>query len=174
MEVLMQNFLFLDFDGVLNTEAYQKELALTDKQRADIYGPLFDPKAVEYLAEIIKKTGAEICLISSWGYEGEKKMRQLWKDRQMPGALFAVCCNIPIGFDEVDLSCEGPSPETMFGKGRYIKVFLSSIKSPHNYAILDDVPDFLPEQMTHYIQVNPVTGIDKEIADKAIDILSSR
>ncbi len=100
-------------------------------------------------------------------------MRQLWKDRKMPGNLFAVCCNTPIGLDEIDLSCEEPTLEMMIGKGRDIKSFLSSAESPYNYVILDDVPDFFSEQMKHYIQVNPNIGIDENVATMAIDILSS-
>lgn len=167
-----QNYLFLDFDGVLNTEKYQKKLTLTGGQRADKYGPLFDPEAVDWLAEIINRTGASICLISSWGYEGEEKMRHLWKDRKMPGNLFAVCCNTPIGLNEIDLSCEDPTPEMMVGKGRDVKSFLSSVETSYNYVILDDVPDYFPEQVAHYIQVNPIIGIDENIATKAINILS--
>lgn len=167
----MNKYIFLDFDGVLNTENHQQELASVGKQRADKYGPLFDPTAIRQLERIVEETGAKICLISSWGYEGEEKMRQLWKDRKMPGELLAVCCNSPIGIDDFVLSCENPTPEMMVGKGRDVKAFLSAIKVPYQYVILDDVPDFYSDQMSHYIQVNPIKGIDEDVARIALNIL---
>jgi len=123
------------------------------------------------LERIVEETGAKTCLISSWGYEGEEKMRQLWKDRKMPGELLAVCCNSPIGIDDFVLSCENPTPEMMVGKGRDVKAFLSAIKVPYQYVILDDVPDFYSDQMNHYIQVNPIKGIDEDVARIALNIL---
>ena len=41
----------------------------------------------------------------------------------------------------------------------------------YRYAILDDVPDFLPEQEENYIQISPVVGITAGDAEKAIEIL---
>lgn len=41
--------IFLDFDGVLNTEDYQHELIEADKPREDSYGRLFSPVAMDNL-----------------------------------------------------------------------------------------------------------------------------
>ena len=80
----------------------------------------------------------------------------------------------PLDFEDIDLSCEEPTPEMMVGKGRDVKSFLSRIKSPYNYVILDDVPDFFPEQMSHYVQVNPKVGIDEKAVEAALKILKAR
>ena len=50
--------LFLDFDGVLNTEKY---LALYGAE-----GVVIDPARLELLKEIIDATGAKIVLSTSW------------------------------------------------------------------------------------------------------------
>ena len=42
----MNKIIFLDIDGVLNTEYYQGVLRYKGKPWQDEYGALFDPKAV--------------------------------------------------------------------------------------------------------------------------------
>lgn len=168
------SFIFLDFDGVVNTENYQMRLARSNEQRKDKYGPVFDPDTVRRLGRIIKATGAKVCLISSWAYEGEEKMKALWKERDMPGQLFAICCNMPWVKPEINVEYVEPSLDMMIGKGRDVLSFLSHIQGEYSYVILDDVPDFFPEQEAHYVQINPKTGITDDDAIRAIHILSSK
>jgi len=157
------NYLFLDFDGVLNTENYQRQLAAAGAPRSDKYGPLFDPASVANLACIIEATDARICIISSWGFEGFAKMQSLWHDRHLPGTLHAVCCGSPLDLDDLDLTCDDPTPEMLVGKGRDIRHFLSTRRAPYNYVILDDVPDFFPDQMEHFVQIDPRVGVTEEV-----------
>ena len=49
----MDRIIFLDFDGVLNTEKYQAELRGRRRSTVDTYGPLFDPEAVQNLQKIL-------------------------------------------------------------------------------------------------------------------------
>ncbi|MDE6537188.1 MAG: hypothetical protein K2M13_04030 [Muribaculaceae bacterium] len=53
---------FLDFDGVLNTEQYQARLRLDGKPTKDAWGPLFDPHAVEKLRQILDEMDAQIVI----------------------------------------------------------------------------------------------------------------
>lgn len=154
-ESIMVKHIFLDFDGVLNTEQYQAQLAIEGKPTKDEYGPLFDPKAVARLSEIIKATNAEIFVISSWGdVIGEDKIIEMWEKRGLPGKIQSVF--VP------DEKCDT--------KANWIKrcidgqIFLL-------YIILEDEPIFMPEQ-EGFIKVNPVTGISKEDAEISIDILN--
>lgn len=45
----MEKIIFLDFDGVLNTEHYQNYLKYERKPWQDKHGALFDPEAVRQL-----------------------------------------------------------------------------------------------------------------------------
>ena len=56
--------IFLDFDGVLNTERYLARLAIDGKPDKDAWGPWFDPRAVTNLRTIIDATGAAIVISS--------------------------------------------------------------------------------------------------------------
>lgn len=152
----MLKYIFLDFDGVLNTEQYQAQLAIEGKPLKDEYGPLFDPKAVTRLSEIVEATKAEIVVISSWGEVlGKDKIIEMWEKRGLPGEMHIVY-----------VPDEGCNSKAL----KIINCINGSIFIP--YIILDDESQFLPEQEKHFIKVNPVTGITKEIEELSIDILN--
>lgn len=155
-------YIFIDFDGVLNTEKHQAFLRTHGKNTCDCFGPIFDPEAIECLRAIVSQvTDCRIVIISSWKFEGEDRMFQLWKDRNLPGALSGITPTlIPMSMDDL-----------YAGKGREIKSWLAK-KPASNYVILDDVPDFLSEQMPHYIEINPVVGITPEVVAEAVKILT--
>ncbi len=153
---VMVKYIFLDFDGVLNTEQYQAQLALEGKPAKDEYGPLFDPKAVARLSEIVESTKAKIFVISSWSEVlGKDKILEMWEKRGLPGKIRVVF--VP---DEKCLSMS-----------QWIKACLNR-ETFLPYVILDDESQFLPEQEEYLIKVSPVTGISKENIEQAISILN--
>lgn len=156
-------YIFLDFDGVLNTEKHQEHLRSNRLNTSDNYGPIFDPDAVESLRSIVnEEKDCRIVIISSWKFEGEDRMRKLWKDRNLPGELAGITPTmIPKCLDDL-----------YAGKGREIKAWLSN--NPTNqYVILDDVPDFLKEQESHYIEICPKVGLTTSDVERAIKILNT-
>lgn len=126
----MVKYIFLDFDGVLNTEQYQAKLKVAHQETCDEYGPLFDPKAVEKLAEIIAKTKAKVVVTSSWRYiHDENALNALWKKRGLPGELYRIL--------------RTDSAENH--RGKEIEEYMAhEINTP--YVILDDLDEFLPSQ----------------------------
>ena len=80
-----QPVIFLDFDGVLNTEQYQARLAIEGKPKKDAWGPLFDPRAVANLQKIVEATDARIVISSSWRYVHKLgSLRMMWEVRGLP------------------------------------------------------------------------------------------
>lgn len=67
--------IFLDFDGVLNTEHHQRQLLYERKAWQDKYGTCFDPEAVKQLQTIVDMTHADIVIESSWKYLGLEAMQ---------------------------------------------------------------------------------------------------
>lgn len=172
----MKKYIFIDFDGVLNTERHHCALVAAGKKTSDEFGPSFDPEAVANLEKIVDETGAVIVICSSWKLEGVDRMMALWRIRKMPGVLAGCTPDYIPGMDILNLDLENPDAlAQLAGKGNEVKQWLSenAPKNPehYRYVILDDVPDFLPEQMDHYIQVDPRVGITEDNIDKAIDIL---
>lgn len=117
--------IFLDYDGVLNNPYF---LLRQTKHGAEND---FDPKKVEILKEICKKTGAKIILTSSWRFN--KRAR-----------IFLVEIGIPI-YDIL-------KPDTGT-RGEDIDLYLQETPLEiENYLILDDETSaYSPKQMEHVI-----------------------
>ena len=155
----MTKYLFLDFDGVLNTTQHQAQCNVLGFPDSDKYGPLFSPIAVRNLQNLIDETGAEIIIISSWRYlHSQHILKQMWTDRELP-----MNTNIHILDQNREMSD--------LSKGEQIANFMSARSNP--YVILDDeYEDFLDSQLSHLVHINPVTGLKKENVDQAILILN--
>ena len=152
----MNKILFLDFDGVLNTEHYQGLLQYQDKPWQDEYGAFFDPKAVKQLKRIIDATDADIVVESSWKYLGLDAMKELWEVRNLPGTI-------------IDIT---PS---LLGKNKGVEIasWLSKYaKQDIRYVIIDDEYVILDSQLPHFILTNPYEGITEEQANRAISMLN--
>lgn len=168
----MKNVLFLDFDGVLNTEKYQAELRAAGKSGWDDFGQLFDPEAVENLKMVLDAVPDVLLVInSSWKLEGLNCMKALWKARELPGSIHSVTLDYVPDLLSIDLD-NYDNIALLAGKGNEVKQWLSK-NAPEGcaYVIFDDVPDFLPEQEEHLIRVNPIIGITMEDAINAIKLL---
>ena len=169
------HIIFLDFDGVLNTEKYQAELYANKEPRSDKYGPLFDPEAVENLRMILDVVpDAQIVISSSWKLEGLQRMKNMWKDRGLPGQVAGITPNNiemdwNINLDEVS------DYSSFVGRGKEIRQWLSD-NTPEGcrYVIFDDLPDYLPEQEEHLVTTIPYKGISHDDALMAISILEGK
>ena len=82
----MKKILFLDIDGVLNTERWHKKMMESHAPK-DSFGYDFDPEAVANLRRIIEATGAEIVISSSWKGYGMDGLQELWETRDLPGKV---------------------------------------------------------------------------------------
>jgi hypothetical protein len=171
---------FLDFDGVLNTERHFAELKGKGLPFKDKYGPKFDLIAVENLKKIIDTTEARIVVSSSWRYMGLGDLQRMWNDRDLPGKIVGIT---PLHMDddkllETDLSELDEITADMFcsSRGNEIKAYfeevLRVVADTRRYVILDDLKDVLPEQEDHFIRINPIVGITEKDAERAIEILN--
>ena len=138
----MKNIIFLDFDGVLNTEYYQGVLQFQGKQQRDEYGALFAPGAVRQLKRMIDFTAAEIVISSSWKSLGLAKIQELWMKRNLPGRVIDV------------------TPLYSGNKGDEIAVWLVENATPETrYVVIDDEEVILDSQRSFFIWTNPYEGL---------------
>jgi HAD domain in Swiss Army Knife RNA repair proteins len=132
--------LFLDIDGVLNSEE-------TFRKRPEAYFP-YDPYMVMLLHRIIEATGCQVVLSSSWRHHEPSKefIRK------------TVCEFLSIT----------PTLNTI--RGEEIKAWLESdtatLPPIERYAILDDDDDFLPDQPL--FQTSWKIGLTEEITKNVI------
>ena len=168
----MKRIIFLDFDGVLNTENYQAHLSRQGMPQWDEFGQLFDPFAVENLRLILEAFPDALLVInSSWKLEGLGRMKELWASRKLPGRIHSITPDYVPDLANLDLADENDIA-FLAGKGNEVKQWLvMNAPGECRYVVLDDVPFFPKEMASHFIQINPETGITKEDVEKAIHIL---
>ncbi len=163
--------IFLDIDGVLNV--IPKEF--------DKYGGTFHPEFVENLKHIIDKTGAKIVISSSWRSAGLQTIKNMWKDRNLPGEVVGITPYLSnmiednigniVGFDSVP-------------RGYEIQKFIEKCTFEiDSYVIIDDDTDMLDSQLKNFVQTSENSdhpdcidigyGLTKKCAKKAIAILNT-
>lgn len=138
-----RKIIFLDFDGVLNTEQYQARLAVDGKPSKDAWGPLFDPRAVGNLRKIIESTGAAIVISSSWRYIHRLgSLRMMWEVRELPGEIVDI---LPCG-------------AAYISRGENIEYWLNGHGHP-DYVIIDDLDEFIQRNTTDMSKPIPLSEL---------------
>lgn len=169
----MNKVIFLDFDGVLNTENYQAKLRQEGKPQWDNFGQIFDPEAVENLKMILDTVPEALIVInSSWKLEGMDTVKAMWKARNLPAKIHSATPDYVPDISCIDLE-DYDNIAMLAGKGNEVKQWLEQ-NAPKGctYVILDDMPDFLPELDEHLICTDPRVGITMENAMEAIGLLN--
>lgn len=175
----IERYLFLDIDGVLDTNRYCNYLIDQDEDDYDEDGTIFDPEAVENLKIIMDNVpNLKIVISSSWRFKGWKWMNDLWARRKMPGKIFEMTPGLEkVSFYTDFLQLGGSYSVIPYGtRGLEIYEWLRN-NAGHNpltyeYVIIDDnTVDFLLIQKDHLINTNPWDGLTKEVAVKAIEKL---
>lgn len=165
----MQKYIFLDLDGVLNTENHIKILRENGKRTTDQFGYLFDPIAVKNLGIIIDNTHAEIVISSSWRFAGLVAMCELWEVRKLPGKMIDIT---PMDWFDVETVEVELDFNPVGGRGKEIQQWLSKYATPFDkYVIIDDCNDMLPSQQPYFVETNPIVGITQHDVLRSIEIL---
>ena len=151
--------IFLDFDGVMDTAYYDHVLNEEGLPGNDSYGPVFDPDCVRNLKLIIDKTGADIVVTSTWkDFMTYQDFLDMWKKRGLPGFVTDVT----------------PTPSVSKNRGDEIDAWLNECVEECQYVIIDDLDgdNFNEHQIPRLLVVNPFSGIDEDIAERAIALLN--
>ena len=165
--------IFLDFDGVLNTEYHQRLLQYEGKVWQDKHGACFDPKVVKQLQTIVEMTHADIVIASSWKYLGLEAMQEMWQDRQLPGRVIDITPSVVSDSLLLSADLEQRSPAALHCKGAEIASWLHENNMQEvPYVIIDDEYVILESQLPHFILTNPYDGLIEELAMRAICILN--
>lgn len=169
----MEKYLFLDFDGVLNTANYAKRQSKEGIDHYDEFGPMFDPHTITHLKRVVDETGCKIVLSSTWRNEGFMRMRSLWKDRNLPGELLAMTPILLSTTYRDARSGEMFSIPERNAKALEINAWLEEFaERPCQYVIIDDENVFFKSQQEHLVQTDESNGLTFDKALFAIEILS--
>lgn len=151
--------LFLDIDGVLNSEDYAKRY---HKEHLQELGQhiFVDPAAVELVRDLCETENVKLIISSSWrGFDLESTLKDLESYRDLRPILKYVV---------------GVTPRSVEGvRGEEIETTLRSWSGEtiEKYCIVDDDCDILHSQLGYFIQTDWVTGITKEEIDYIKEIL---
>ena len=170
----MEKYLFLDFDGVLNTGKYAKQMKHEGIDPFDEFGALFDPEAIANLKHIVELTGCKIILSSTWRNEGIMRMRELWKDRNLPGEIFSMTPILLSSSFQDAMTGEMMGFPLREAKALEINAWLDqNAGRDYRYVILDDEDYFFPKQQEHLVLTDDKEGLTDRKAHHAIWILNN-
>lgn len=167
--------IFLDFDGVLNTEKYYCELKSKGLPSDDKYGQLFDPEAVANLRKIIDATDARIVVSSSWRYMGLNVLQRMWYDRDLPGRIVDIT---PLHLLDDKLRDTDLTQVDMLSlcRGNEIKWYFDEVidanSDSRRFVIFDDLKEVLPELQDHFVRIDPIVGITEMDVERAIEVVN--
>lgn len=145
-------YVFLDIDGTVTSG------------RSHYY---FDPDCFDCLGRILDATDARIVITSSWKGRTVKETIRYLTDTRDPfvaGHPFPFCDKI------VGVTRDWPVVDDDYTRGKEVDAYLKQ-HSCSSYVILDDIQDFMPEQLGHFVCIHDSTGICDDDVSKAVDIL---
>jgi len=163
----MQNIIFLDIDGVLNSNIWNEhhQLEISD-------GTLIEEDKVKLLSEIITRTDASIVLHSGWRFWFDKNIQPIRKESQR---LVEVLKRNHIIISEMtpDFSTEKIRKTKKFSlvKAKEIMAWLYEHPEIERWIVIDDLCLHNDEIEKHLLKTNQKYGLTQEDVDLAIDML---
>lgn len=162
----MNKYIFLDIDGVLNSNDYFSSLEHIKRENmlrnlgfnsSISYGvSSIDPVAVKNLNKLVKDTGAKVVVSSTW--RTSPNLSEIFKISGIEAPIFNIT----------------PSSRSRI-RGEEIQAWLDKkAESPYKYVILDDDSDMLRDQLPYFIQVDWMArGLSENDVKLATKILNS-
>jgi len=148
--------IFLDFDGVLNSERYVKN--------SGQFGVIIDPSRMELLKKIVDATEAKIVLSTSW--------REHWD--KASGGCDKIGLQINEIFGEFGLDIFDKTPELNLRREQQIECWLAEHPDVDKFVVLDDEFLSAPFMTGHFVKTSGFReGIDEKNAAEAIKVLQS-
>lgn len=156
--------IFLDIDGVLNHEDYYRwryeEITINHRDFVHPYSE-FSPDSIKQLNRILKETGAEIILSSTWRFDEMDKLQKLFKEVGIERPITDITPDL---YNVFNSHC---------CRGKEIEKFLNEHPEIDRYVILDDDTDMEDYQLPYFVKTNAYAdGLNEERANKAIEILN--
>jgi hypothetical protein len=155
------NIIFLDIDGVLNSQLYHESTVYktpTTREESDLQD--IDPKAIGFLNDLIKATEAKIVITSTWRRShSDVKLQELFEKRGFIGKIIdhtPMLGEHTVRGNEILTWIE--RNEKLLGKSR---------SDFSNYVIFDDDSDMLYWQRNNFLLVDGYVGLTPNLCYKA-------
>jgi len=191
----MDKIIFLDIDGVMNSEkAYKtdneckykefKEEGFKEEGFKIHHYQTFASWSKEYLNELIQITNAKVVISSTWRHSGINYMKEVWKLENMKGDIIGITPSFRSEIDKYSIprGCEIEAfldntlnfSHINWSKEKQLESMIKS--NIDNYIILDDDSDMLYNQRNHFVHILPSPrnkeGFNEEYYKEALNKLS--
>ena len=151
-----RKIIFLDIDGVLNSDAFADYML--EEDNIDIFNEdMLDERAIIQLKKIVMATDAEIVLSSSWRWEKELRDKV---HHQLRAKNIDFVDTTPLEIN------------TTLSRGMEIKVWLDDHPEVEQFVILDDDDLRIQEYLPYHVKTTFRYGLTREKAAEAIKILN--
>ncbi len=166
--------IFLDIDGVFNSEKYYK-------QRKDFTpwdeAQEFDPENVKNFNYITGETGASIVVSSTWRKGNLPYLQELFRQVGIFGTVIGETVKLRYNCDYPGVSI----PRGLEIKQYYAEKFdfihynwnHKNDSNLESYVIIDDDSDMLYEQRNNFVNVDSLVGLTAKNCVKSIKILNN-
>ena len=169
----MLKVIFLDIDGVLNSETYAKRFH--EENLGEKGNHIFvDPDAVELVRKLCDENDVKIVLSSSWRSHNLKyTLVELAYYRDLAPILKYIIGITPRSVDRI----RGVEIESVLGnwnlcvQNEFIDPEYTGHQNDVNYVIIDDDSDMLDDQKEHFVQTDWFVGITEDDINKVKQIL---
>jgi len=148
-----QKILFLDIDGVLNSEVYYKSISHSDNNSSR-----FDPLSVELIKKLVEEFSLRIVVSSTWRYGAVDRLMHELKNSNLIQYLYHEWFTPVIH----------PAH-----RGTEIKLWLDLHPEVTDYIIIDDDENMLEEQMSRFVKTDLHQGMTEEHFNRVRAILSA-
>lgn len=145
--------LFLDIDGVLNSDLYYRSV---DRTKAN--WTRFDPTVVVLIKKLIEEFSLKVVITSTWRFGAVKML----KDELIKSGLIS----------HLHMHWKTPNIHPPH-RGSEIKLWIEKHHDVNDYVIIDDDMSILDEQKTNYVQTELKIGMNEIHYSQAKEILSS-
>ena len=165
----MNNVIFLDIDGVLNSnfwnDSHQKEIS---------DGKLIDIEKIRLLAKLVKNTNAKIILHSGWKFWFDSNLEPTRKESENLSKLLQQEGLVIDGMTP-DFSIEEIRKSKKFSlvKASEILAWLIEHKEIDKWIVIDDLDLHNPEIEAHQIKTDSSIGLTIKDIQKAEKLLLS-
>lgn len=161
--------IFLDIDGVLNFYGCEWMWDCKNKKRYKVEGPGeggiygIDPGKVDFILEIIERTGAKLVLSSTWR-----------RDEDWIGTMEENGLSKNLFLGKTPDFLYKSSLDTFYSRGHEIQDWLDKNSGIERYAIIDDDIDMLPEQKENFFKTNMKYGLEREHVELIVKHLNRK
>lgn len=157
--------LFLDVDGVLNSNACRSELS---------GGGYLDEEKVKLLSRVVRRTGSVVVLHSGWRFWFTEAMEPA---RREAAGLLALLTKYGVGLygKTPDFSTPEVKKTKRFSlvKASEILSWLRNHDNVENYLVLNDLDLHSKQLEKHQIRTDSETGFSDEDVSRAIELLGT-